>query len=67
MRSRISHVIKLEFLLSFKRAYKAAITSKNVQEGFQSAGLAPFNPERVILTLNVKLRTLSPPLPNKQL
>jgi hypothetical protein len=65
MRSRISHVTKLEFLLSFKRAYEAAITSKNIQGGFQGAGLALFNPEQVILTLNVKLRTPLLLLPNK--
>jgi hypothetical protein len=66
MRSWISHVTKLEFLPSFKRAYEAAITSKNIQGGFRGAGLAPFDSERVISTLDVKLRTLSPPLPNEQ-
>jgi hypothetical protein len=66
MRSRISHVTKLEFLPSFKRAYEAAITSRNIQGGFRGAGLAPFDPERVISTLDVKLRTPSPPLPNEQ-
>jgi hypothetical protein len=34
MRSQISYVIKLEFLLAFKRAYEAAITSNNIQGGF---------------------------------
>jgi hypothetical protein len=66
MRSRISHVTKQEFLPCFKRAWDAAITSKNVQGGFRGAGLAPFDPERVISTLDVKLRTPSPPLPNNQ-
>jgi hypothetical protein len=66
MRSQISHITKLEFLPSFKRAYEAAIISKNIQGGFRGAGLAPFDPERVISTLDVKLRTPSPPLPNKQ-
>jgi hypothetical protein len=66
MRSRISHVTKLEFLPAFKRAYEAAITSNNIQGGFQGAGLALFDPERVISALNVKLRTPSPPLSNKQ-
>ncbi|KAH5708175.1 hypothetical protein HBI81_256580 [Parastagonospora nodorum] len=61
MRSRISHVTKLEFLPAFKRAYEAAITSKNIQGGFRGAGLAPFDPERVISALDVKLRTSSPP------
>jgi hypothetical protein len=30
MRSRISYVMKLEFLLAFKRAYEAVITSNNI-------------------------------------
>lgn len=29
-------------------------------------GLVPFKPERVILSLNVQLRTPSPPLPNNK-
>jgi hypothetical protein len=66
MRSRINHITKQEFLPAFKRAYNAAITSKNVQGGFRGAGLAPFDPERVISTLDVRLRTPSPPLPNNQ-
>jgi hypothetical protein len=66
MRSRISHVTKLEFLPAFKRAYEAAITSNNIQGGFRGAGLAPFDPERVISTLDVKLRTPSPPFSNEQ-
>jgi hypothetical protein len=66
IRSRISYVTKLEFLLAFKRAYEAAITSNNIQGGFRGAGLAPFDPERVISALDVKLRTPSLPLSNKQ-
>jgi hypothetical protein len=66
MRSRISHVTKQEFLPCFKRAYVAAITSQNIQEGSRGAGLAPSDPERVIPTFDVKLRTRSPPLPNDQ-
>ena len=38
-------------------------TSSNIQGGFRGAGLVPFDPERVISSLNVKLRTLSPLLP----
>jgi hypothetical protein len=66
MRGRINHVTKQEFLLCFKQAYEAAITSNNIQGGFRGAGLVPFDPERVISTLDVKPRTPSPPLPNNQ-
>ncbi|KAH5464617.1 hypothetical protein HBI28_238220 [Parastagonospora nodorum] len=61
MRNRITHITKLEFLLCFKRAFDAAITSSNIQGGFRGAGLVPFDSERVILALDVRIRT--PPLP----
>ncbi|KAH3986449.1 hypothetical protein HBH52_042050 [Parastagonospora nodorum] len=57
----ITHITKLKFLPCFKRAFNAAITPSNIQGGFRGAGLVPFNPERVILALDVRIRT--PPLP----
>lgn len=63
MRNRINHITKLEFLPCFKAAYNTAITASNIQGGFRGAGLVPFDPERVISTLDVKLRTPSPLLP----
>jgi hypothetical protein len=63
MRNRINHITKQEFLPCFKAAQKKAITASNIQGGFRGAGLVPFDPERVISTLDVKLRTPSPPLP----
>jgi hypothetical protein len=63
MRNRISHLTKTEFLPCFKAAYNAVFTPSNIQGGFRGAGLVPFDPERVITALDVKLRTPSPPLP----
>jgi hypothetical protein len=62
MRNRITHISKSEFLPCFKRAFNAAITASNIQGGFRGAGLVPFDPERVIIGLDVQLRTPSPPL-----
>jgi hypothetical protein len=62
MRNRITYITKLEFLPCFIRAYNAAITPSNIQGGFRGAGLVPFNLERVIIALDVRLRT-PPPLP----
>ena len=62
-RTWINHITKQEFLPCFKAAYKKAITPSNIQGGFREAGLVPFDPERVISALDVKLRTPSPPLP----
>ena len=64
MRNYITHITKLEFLPCFKQAYNAAITPSNIQGGFQGAGLVPFALDQVISCLDVKLRTLSPLLPN---
>jgi hypothetical protein len=66
MRNRITHITKLEFLPCFIRAYNAAITPSNIQGGFRGAGLALFDPERVITALDVRLRTPSPPLPSNE-
>jgi hypothetical protein len=66
MRNRITHITKLEFLPCFKRAFDAAITPSNIQGGFRGAGLVPFDPERVIMGLDVQLRTPSPPPVNNE-
>ncbi|KAH4011395.1 hypothetical protein HBH79_128820 [Parastagonospora nodorum] len=50
MRNRINHITKQD----------------NIQGGFQGAELVPFDPERVISVLDVKLRTPSPPLPTNK-
>jgi hypothetical protein len=63
IRNQINHITKAEFLPCFIAAFKASFTPSNIQGGFRGAGLVPFNPERVISTLDVKLRTPSPPLP----
>jgi hypothetical protein len=63
MRNWINYITKTEFLPCFIRAYNATITPSNIQGGFLGAGLVPFDPERVISSLDVKLRTPSPLLP----
>jgi hypothetical protein len=66
IRGQTSHITKQEFLPCFKRAFDAAITPSNIQGGFRGAGLVPFDPDRVILALDVQLRTPSPPLHNNE-
>ena len=60
MRAHINHVSKLEFLCAFRQAFFASITERNIQGGFAGAGLVPYDPERVLSKLDVKLRTPSP-------
>ena len=61
MRMYINHVSKLEFLCGFREAFFASMTERNIQGGFAGAGLVPYDPERVLSKLDVKLRTPTPP------
>jgi len=61
MRMNITHISKLEFLCGFREAFFASITEKNIQGGFAGAGLIPYDPERVISKLDVRIRTPTPP------
>ena len=60
MRMHINYVSKLEFLYSFREAFFASMTVRNIQGGFAGSGLVPYDPERVISKLDVKLRTPTP-------
>jgi len=51
----ITYISKLEFLCSFKEAFFASITEKNIQGGFTGAGLVPYDPDRVISKLNMRI------------
>jgi hypothetical protein len=62
IRCSITHIYKTEFFPAFHAAHQAAITESNIKGGFRGAGLAPFDPENVILKLDVQLRTPMPPV-----
>ena len=51
----------MEFFLAFIVVYKELITAQNAQAGFRGAGLVLFNPQVVLLKLDVRLRTPIPP------
>ena len=61
MRCGSNHVDKLDFLEAYPDARKEAFKSETVKNSFQSAGLIPFSPERVLLKLDIRLRTPTPP------
>ena len=61
MRINIIHISKLEFLYTFREAFFASITEKNIQGGFTGAGLVPYDPERVISNLDIRIGTPTPP------
>jgi hypothetical protein len=58
MRNKITRITKTEFLPCFIAAYNALITKSNILEGFQGASLVLLSLEAVLLTLDVRLRTL---------
>ena len=60
MRAHITHITKDDFFPAFRNAFFAAITESNIQGGFRGAGLVPFDPESVISTLDLKLKTPTP-------
>ena len=60
MRMYINHVSKLEFLCGFREAFFASLTEKNIRGGFAGAGLIPYDLERVLSKLDVKLHTPTP-------
>ena len=61
MRAQITHITKDDFFPAFHAAFKIAMTESNIQGGFRGAGISPFDPERVISTLDLKLKTPTPP------
>ena len=60
MHNHIHHITKPDFFLAFHAAFWAAFHPENVQGGFRGAGLVPFDPEKVISQLDIKLRTPTP-------
>ena len=58
-----THVSKQDFLSTFKCAFPSGLSRENIIASFCGAGLVPFDPERVISSINIRLWTLSPPSP----
>jgi len=55
MRMNIIYISKLEFLYAFKEAVFALIIEKNIQGGFARASLVPYDLERVISKLDMRI------------
>jgi hypothetical protein len=62
-RNRVYYISKETFLPAFKAAFEKTFTQENVCAGFRGARLVPHNLEAVLLKLNVRLHTLTPPPP----
>ena len=60
MRAYITRVSRIGFLCAFSKAFFASMPKKHIQRDFVSAGIVPYNPERVLPKLDVQLRTPTP-------
>ena len=60
-RMMATKIDKLAFIQAYKTAYYKVFTKENICSAFRGAGLVLFNPEVVLLKLDVKLRTPTPP------
>jgi hypothetical protein len=61
MRVGINHIDKLDFLEAYPSARIEAFKSETIKNSFAAAGLMPYNPDRVISKLDIRLRTPTPP------
>ncbi|KAF2004359.1 hypothetical protein P154DRAFT_426427, partial [Amniculicola lignicola CBS 123094] len=57
----INYITKLEFLPAFKAAFIRFVNGDNICASFQGTSLVLYNLEAVILKLDIKLRTPTPP------
>ena len=60
IRNGINHINKLNFLEVYPLTRIEAFKSETIKNSFLAAGLVLFRPDRVILKLNIRLRTLTP-------
>jgi len=47
-RCQIHRITVLEFIPALTAAFDSAFTAANIESGFRTAGLVPFNPQRVL-------------------
>ena len=60
MRLGINHIDKLDFLMAYPTARDSAFQALTIKNSFAAGGLVPFDPERVLSKLNIRLRTPTP-------
>ena len=55
MRQQCTYIIKEDFIPAFQAAFQDSLTENNIKGGFRGAGIVPFNLEKVISALDLKL------------
>lgn len=61
MRLGFNHIDKFDFLEAYPYTHTDVFKPETICNGFTVTGLIPFNPERVLLQLNIQLKTPTPP------
>jgi regulator of replication initiation timing len=61
IQAQITYISKDDFFPAFYTVFNIAMTKSNIQGRFRGSGLFPFDPERVISTLDLKLKMPTPP------
>jgi hypothetical protein len=54
----IYHIDKPDFLVLLQQTRAIALTSKNIKSAFQTVGILPFDPQKVLSRLKVKIPSL---------
>ena len=58
----IGRIDKKAFIVTFAKVFNKAFLKANILLSFKATGLVPNNPLVVLSKLDVKIRTLTPPL-----
>ncbi len=59
-RNGVNYIDKADFLTVYNKARTESITPAIARSGFTATGLVPFDPDRVLLKLNIQIRTPTP-------
>lgn len=58
IKAYINYITKIEFFTAFKAAYLKSITIQNIKSSFRETGLIPFDPESILLKLDIRIHTV---------
>ena len=61
IRAGVNSITKLDFLEAYPITRAQSYKAETIKNSFAAAGLVPFNPKTVIETLDIQLKTPTPP------
>ena len=56
----VNYINKCKFLPLYRQARQTVLHQNNIQAGFAVTGLVPYDPDRILIQLHAKYRTLLP-------